>query len=81
MIASINRTVVPLIVAWIVGLLVSLGIDVSDAQRSWISSAIGAIIAALYYAAVRWAERKWPKLSILLGSTKQPTYTDTKPAP
>ena len=80
MIASIQRTVVPLIVGWVVTGLAALGIDTPDSARTWLAGAIGGVIAAGYYVAARWAERKWPKLSLLLGSTKQPSYDSGKTA-
>ena len=52
---SIIRTTVPLLVAYLVGWLASLGITVTSEQQAAIAGAIGTVAAALYYAAVRWA--------------------------
>jgi uncharacterized membrane protein (DUF441 family) len=74
MIPSLIRTYVPLAVAYLVGWLASLGIDLSGEQQTALTGVIGTVVAALYYAVVRWAERRWPGLSVLLGSSQQPSY-------
>lgn len=80
MIPSLIRTYVPLLVAYVVGWLVSLGIPVTDDAQSALTAGIGTVVAALYYTAVRFAERKWPALTVLLGSTEQPAaYTTAAP--
>lgn len=71
--ASLIRTWVPLGVAVLIAWLSSLGIHVSDDTRSALVSGIGALVAALYYAAVRLLEQRWPWLGLLLGTTKAPT--------
>lgn len=71
--AAITRTLVPLVVGWIVTALVALGIDVSDADQATIAAAVGTVAGLGYYAAVKWAERRWPWASMLLGSTQQPS--------
>ncbi|WP_029135339.1 hypothetical protein [Nakamurella lactea] len=75
-IPSLIRTWVPLAVAWLVGFLASLGIQVDSGTQAALASAIGAIVAGAYYAAVRWAEQRWPWVGRFLGSTKQPVYAD-----
>ena len=81
MIPSLIRTYVPLAVAYLVGWLASLGITVTSEQQAAVAGAIGTVAAALYYAAVRWAERRWPALTVLLGSSKQPAVYTAGPAP
>jgi hypothetical protein len=59
-------------VSYIIGGLAAVGIAVPDDVRTWITGAIGTLIAALYYVVVRWLEQRVPWVSVLLGSTKQP---------
>ena len=68
---SLIRTIVPIAVGGIVGWLASRGIEV-DAVT--VIPAVDAIVAALYYAAVRAAEQKWPKAGWMLGSPGAPSY-------
>ena len=79
---SIIRTVVPLIVAGIVSQLAKRGIDAGPHQEV-IAQAVGALVAAAYYGAVRLLETHVkPRLGWLLGSAKAPTYdAPAKPAP
>lgn len=72
MIPSLIRTYVPLLVAYLVGWLASLGISVSDEAQAAIVTAIGTVVAGAYYAIVRVLERRWPALALLLGSRQQP---------
>lgn len=82
-IQSIIRTVAALIVGWLLSLplahpvLVALGqTDVSAATKEKIVAALMGLLATLYYALVRVLERRWPQLTVLLGSTAQPVaYT------
>lgn len=74
MIPNLIRTYTPYVVGWIVAALATLGITVTDDQRLALVGLIGTVAAALYHLIVHVLERKWPRLSVLLGSTKQPTY-------
>lgn len=71
-VTSIIRTVVPVIVGTAISWLARKGIDVDGAA---VAQAITVIIIGAYYAAVRWAENRWPRAGWLLGSAKAPTYT------
>lgn len=75
-VVSLIRTYVPLGVAVLVGWLASLGVAVSDDAQSALVMGIGALAAALYYAGVRLAEKRWPWVGLLLGAAKAPTYID-----
>jgi hypothetical protein len=82
MIPSLIRTYVPLLIAYVVGWLASLGITVDDETRSALTTLIGTVVAALYYAAARWAEQRWPWATVLLGSSQQPVaYTSDGSVP
>lgn len=71
-IPALIRTYVPLGLAVLFGWLSSLGINVSDEAQSALAMGIGAIIAALYYTVVKKLEKRFPALTILLGSKQQP---------
>ena len=72
---SLIRTYVPLGVAYLVGWLASLGINVTDSQREAIAGAIGVVAAGLYYALIRKLEAKFPKVGILLGKPAAVSYS------
>ena len=77
---SLIRTIVPLVVAAVVSQLAKRGIDAGPWQE-FIAQAVGALVAAAYYGAVRLLEiHVKPRLGILLGSAKAPTY-DAPAAP
>ncbi len=65
------RTLVPVLVGWVGARLLSWGFDIDEAT---VSNALIVIVSAVWYAAVRWAERRWPRIGWLLGVPKQPTY-------
>lgn len=74
---AIVRTVVPILVGLAVALAAKAGLSITSAS---VTPVIASAVAAVYYAAVRLAEQKWPKLSILLGSSATPVYVSTKTA-
>lgn len=71
----LSRTGVPLVVAVIVGWGTGLGIHLSGPMQALVTNGVGAAAALAYGAGVHLAERRWPRLSVLLGSTRQPAYT------
>lgn len=77
-ITSLVRTYVPVIVGSVIAWLAARGINVDEATgAAAITALTGAIILA-YYTVVRLLERKFPKIGVLLGSTKKPEYTEVK---
>jgi ABC-type phosphate/phosphonate transport system permease subunit len=68
---SLIRTIVPIVVGALVGWLATRGIEVDAAV---IIPAVDGIVAALYYAAIRAAEQKWPSAGWLLGAPGAPSY-------
>lgn len=71
---SLVRTWVPILVGSLVSWCASLGFQVgTETRRSLMVWMTGLLIGA-YYTAVRWLERRYPKLGFLLGSRQQPTY-------
>ena len=79
---SLIRTIVPVLVGAVIGWLSSItwlvalfGIDEisADQQASFTATVVGVAIA-LYYAAVRRLEARYPWLGYLLGVKTQPVY-------
>lgn len=69
---SLIRTVVPLLVGWIVAVLLKANVKADTAQvELWISP----LVTALYYSGVRFLEEKVnPKFGWLLGKASAPQY-------
>lgn len=61
---NVVRTVVPAIVGAVVAYLTKIAAHIPPAYLP----AVTAFAGSVYYAAVRRAEEKWPKLSWLLGA-------------
>ena len=77
-ITSQIRTYVPIAVGAIVAYLLTLGIELdADTQAGLIVTLTG-VLQAVYYFIARALERKFPQLSVLLGSSKQPIYKEVK---
>lgn len=79
MLSSITRTLVPLLVSWIVAAAAWLNIDVAEGQRELIATGVGSLVALAYYTLIRALEKRWPALSVFLGSTQQPSYSTASP--
>lgn len=77
-ITSLIRTYVPVIVGSLIAWLAARGIKVDDATSAAVVTALSGTIILAYYTVIRLLERKFPKVGILLGSTKKPEYTETK---
>lgn len=76
-VASLIRTVVPLIVQVVIGQLAAKGIH-AGAASEFIAQLVGGVIAALYYLAVRILETRFKAVwGWLLGLPKPPTYDAT----
>ena len=76
LITSQIRTVTPIIIGAVVSYLATLGLEIdTDTQASMVIALTG-LLQALYYLVARLLEQKFPKLGILLGSTKKPEYED-----
>lgn len=74
---SVIRTVVPFVVGWVVTLLVSKGINVDDNLRTQLASAVTVLVGSAYYIVIRLLEKAKPKVGVLLGAAKPPTYDTT----
>jgi hypothetical protein len=73
-IVQIIRSVVPIVVGWVVGLLAAAAIPVpADIQAGLIVS-LSTLVASLYYVGVAWLERSFPAFGWLLGVARNPVY-------
>lgn len=80
--ASIVRTLVPFLVAVVIGQAARVGLDLDEGA---VTQIVTAVVFAAYYSGARWLEAnvsdKVGRALLSLGTTrKQPTYTET-PAP
>lgn len=75
---SVIRTTVPLLVGAVVGWLATRGVKV---DASSIIPAVDAAIGAIYYAAVRAVEHRWPQAGWLLGAPGVPSYAPAGSGP
>jgi hypothetical protein len=66
---SLVRTLVPIIVGAISASVVGPYVDLQA-----LDDLLAGLIAGGYYTVVRLLETRWPGLSILLGSRRQPMY-------
>ena len=74
-IASVLRTYVPIGVGFVLTLLArKYGVVIDDTVSTSLTTGLAALVAAIYYAAVRLLEGKFPKLGWLLGFAVPPTY-------
>jgi len=71
---SLIRTWVPVAVGAGLAWLATLGLSIGDDLTAEASIALTGVAVAIYYSAVRLAERRWPWLGILLGRRDEPTY-------
>ena len=67
--ASLKRTLIPILVGMIGASFVGPYID-----QATLRDFLAGLIAAVYYTAVRFAETKVPQVGILLGEARQPEY-------
>lgn len=68
---SLIRTITPIVAGVVVLQFVRLGVDVDDATAATL---VSAAISALYYAAARELETRWPRFGRLLGRATPPIY-------
>jgi len=74
-VVSLIRTYVPLGVGLAVTYLArELGVVLDEDTSAMASSAAVAVVTAVYYAAARALESRWPALGVLLGAAKTPSY-------
>ena len=71
---AVVRTMVPLLVSLVAAGLARAGLEIDDATRSTLVSAISLLVGTGYYVLVRELERRWPGAGWLLGSPHAPVY-------
>ncbi|WP_084963765.1 hypothetical protein [Thermoactinospora rubra] len=75
MLASIIRTVVPVIVGVLLGWAAKVGLDLPEGP---VTQLVTIVITGAYYALARWVESWWPaagRILLAAGLTKkQPSY-------
>ena len=78
--ASLIRTIVPIVVGSILGVLARIGLDIDPEGQQALSTLIDSAFIGAYYLVIRIIETKVPQVGWLLGLAKTPdTYTaDTK---
>ena len=78
--ASLIRTIVPIVVGSILGLLATIGLNIDVEGQQGLLTLINSMFVGGYYLTIRWIETKVPQVGWLLGLAKTPdTYTaDTK---
>jgi hypothetical protein len=78
---AVVRTVVPLVVSLVAGLLARAGLEVDDSLRQSIVSLVSLLVGAGYYVIVRELERRWAGAGWLLGSPRAPYYEPRRTMP
>lgn len=73
-VVSLIRTNVPVLVGSLLGWLISQGVTVPADAEVPLTAGIVALTIAVYYAAARWLEQRWPAFGYLLGSRAEPAY-------
>lgn len=74
-IIAVIRTLIPIVVGWVVALLVSAGIHIDTDLAAGLIVSLSTLVASLYYIGVAWLERKWPWFGWLLGVARNPVYS------
>lgn len=73
-VTSLIRTYVPSAVGALLAWLLTLGVQVDAETQLGLVTALTGLLIALYYTLIRLLEKKYPKIGVLLGSAKKPTY-------
>ena len=74
--ASLVRTIVPIVVGSILGLLATIGLNIDVEGQQGLLTLINSMFVGGYYLIIRWIETKVPQVGWLLGLAKTPdTYT------
>lgn len=69
---SFVRTLVPVAVGQLVAYLATIGLTVPEDVETALTVLLGFAVTAVYYAAIRFLEQKWPSLGALLGWPETP---------
>lgn len=81
LVASVIRTIIPVIVGQVAAWLLTANVILPASALDGLSTFLGGILTAIYYVGVRVLEQQWPKAGVLLGLTASPdTYSKGTPA-
>lgn len=76
LVASVIRTLVPVIVGQVASWLLLAHVILPPTALAGLSAFVGGLLTAIYYVGVRVLEQQWPALGILLGLPSSPdTYS------
>jgi hypothetical protein len=78
--ASLIRTIVPIVVGSILGLLTRAGLDIDLEGQQALSTLIDSTFIGAYYLVIRIIETKVPQVGWLLGLAKTPDSYTKDPA-
>ena len=82
MVTSVVRTVVPILVGWLLSLSVVTAAGVTEEQLTLaVTGALTVVGQVVYYVALRAIERYVPQAGWLLGRAVQPSYANAKTIP
>jgi hypothetical protein len=73
-ITAVIRSLVPIVVGWVIGLLAAISIRVDPEIQAGLIMSVSTLAASLYYVAVAWLERKYAWFGWLLGVARKPVY-------
>lgn len=71
---ALVRTVVPLIVGYLLSLAAQAGLQIDPAASELLTLILTTIFTAAYYTLVRWLSTRWAWFGWLLGYPTNPTY-------
>lgn len=82
MLTSVIRTVVPIVVGWLLSLAVVNSAGVTEEQLTLaVTGALTVVGQVVYYVVLRAVERYVPQAGWLLGRAVQPSYANAKTIP
>lgn len=80
LVASIIRTLIPLLAGQLLALLAAVGLNLDTAGQGALTDWLGVTLAGVYYIIVRLVETKVPAVGWLLGLAKSPDSYSEAPA-
>lgn len=82
MVTSVVRTVVPIVVGWLLSLSAVSAAGVTEEQLTLaVSGALTVLFQVAYYLVLRLVERYLPSAGWLLGRAGEPTYANERTVP
>lgn len=75
LVLSLRRTLVPIIVGFLLAQAMRAGFDIPADQ---LTGVVEALVTGAYYSIVRFVEMKYPGAGVMLGAMKAPTYVDKR---